>query len=96
MRSMFYFLLFLAICITAAYTYNSWLPPVIDFVFQKSTPADNFVEFSTTSPDYLLYQKYKSAETFSEPFEQCYVQCAKGDLSGFQFCSTANRCASLQ
>ncbi len=96
MRTFLYFILLLAVCITAVYTYSSWLPPVVDFVFQKSTPATGVPNTDANNPDYQLYEKYKSDGNYSEPFEQCYMQCAKNDFSAFEFCSTANKCASLQ
>ncbi len=91
MRGPTIFLLILIGCITLAYTQDKWLPPLVDFIIQKSTPTKSLSE----DADYQLYKKYQNFK-YSEPDEQCHVQCASGNFSAFKFCEVTNKCSSIK
>lgn len=86
------FLIIVGACIFAAYNHDAWLPQTIDFIFQKSTPTKNI----TDDPNYALYEKYKSATSYSEPYEECYIHCAQDGFEGFKFCAITNKCAAIK
>ncbi|MES2314592.1 MAG: hypothetical protein V4524_01495 [Patescibacteria group bacterium] len=90
MRTYVFFLLMLAGCVALAYYQDKWLPQVIDFTFQKSTPTKN-----ADDADRALYEKYKSF-IYTEPYEECYVRCAQDGFEAFKFCAVSNKCASIK